>query len=92
MVMLSNRVPPRVPPALDHEARARGITVGQLIDRLCDRAGFYTNPSEIQITANRVPVEVEVTECDEHEWQINTTLAYDQCIHCGHRRYHKEKA
>lgn len=86
MVMLSRRVPPRAALALEHEARARGTTVGQLIDRLCERAGFYTTPTEIPISARPAPpAEVEP---HTHEYAVNTTLPFDTCIHCPERRYH----
>jgi len=83
MVMLTRRVPARVPPALTHEAVQRGITVGELIDRLCDRAGFYATP-----TPTRTTTPIEDGGC-EHEYTISKNLAFDTCIHCDHRRYHK---
>lgn len=41
MVMMPTRVPPRVVEALQAKAKASGVTVGELLDRLCRRAGLY---------------------------------------------------
>lgn len=41
MVKLSYRLPERSIEALERHAKERGVSVGVLLDRLCERAGLY---------------------------------------------------
>jgi hypothetical protein len=57
------------------------VTKAEAIDRALATEEFVTRTEAAKQA-------VEAAACD-HEWQINKYLAYDECVHCQDKKWHK---